>query len=83
VIIDRKEDLPAPEGPIIVKNSPELTEPLRSLRISLLSNELIKLTFFHFKVIAIVDEEPKFYFSIFKKSNISKNENDSLKILLL
>ena len=33
VMIERNDDLPAPEGPITVRNSPDYTEPLRLCRI--------------------------------------------------
>lgn len=33
VMIERNDDLPAPEGPMIVKNSPDRTDPLKLFRI--------------------------------------------------
>ena len=35
VIIDRKDDLPAPEGPMMAKNYPDDTDPLRLWRMVL------------------------------------------------
>jgi hypothetical protein len=50
VIIDKNDDFPAPDGPIMVKKSPERTYPLRLFNIIFLSCEFISEIFFHFKV---------------------------------
>ncbi len=47
VIIDRKDDLPAPEGPIIVRKSPDCTWPERLCKTELLDFLSMRERFFH------------------------------------
>jgi hypothetical protein len=47
VMIDKKDDLPAPDWPIIVKNSPQLILPFRLVRIILPDYLWINSKFLH------------------------------------
>ena len=47
--MERRDDLPAPDGPIMDRKSPLLTVPLSSLRIYLLSEEVWRERWFHLR----------------------------------